>query len=286
MRSLFDLNQIADVDGGLGQAPPERNSAAPFVTTCYKAGSLLWIGCRVAAREPSIDREDDFLILTLDDMQQSAVCLESPTRVHFDYMRRMADVIDRMPAGPLRILHIGGAAMSLPRYIVATRPRSSQIVLEPDASVIDLVRKEAPMPPKCGVKIRNTDGLTGIAAVRNESQQVVILDAFSDGEVPDELTSGEFFAQLKRVMTADGVFLANIIDTAPFPATREFVASAAGLGAVAIGVERSTLKGKRDGNVVVAAGCLPDRPFGSPSPTAYRTYEGKAVAESFGGVRR
>lgn len=73
----------------------------------------------------------DLYILDLDDMQQSAVDLGDPTRLVFDYVRRIGDLLDVMPAGPLRVLHVGGAAMTLPRYVAATRPRSAQIVLEP-----------------------------------------------------------------------------------------------------------------------------------------------------------
>ena len=57
----------------------------------------------------------DVYVLELDDMQQSAVDLGDPTRLVFDYMRRVGNVIDRMPPGPVRVLHVGGAAMTLPR---------------------------------------------------------------------------------------------------------------------------------------------------------------------------
>ena len=89
---------------------------------------------------------DRIYILELDGMEQSAVDLDDPTNLVFDYVRRIGDLIDRMPPGPLRVLHVGGAAMSLPRYVAATRPRSAQIVLEPNEIVIAQVRVEAPLP--------------------------------------------------------------------------------------------------------------------------------------------
>lgn len=222
-------------------------------------------------------------VLELDGMQQSVVDLADPTRLAFDYMRRIGDLIDAMPAGRLRILHVGGAAMTLARYVVATRPGSRQIVLEPSVEVIDHVRAEVPLPPRSGVKVRPVDGQTGILEVRDASQDLVILDAFAGGVVPTELTGLAFVEQVGRVLAPGGVFVANLVDRAPFPAIRDFVAIARGLGEVAVGVEPATLKGKRPGNLVVACGAVPERPFGRPAPMEYRVHTGRAVSDSFGG---
>jgi len=226
---------------------------------------------------------DDLYVLSGDGMQQSAVDLGDPTRLVFDYVRRIGDVLDRLPAGPLRVLHVGGAAMTLPRYVAATRPRSAQIVLEPAVDMIERVRAEAPLPPRSGIKVRAVDGRTGITAVRDGSQDVVILDAFAGGMVPEELTSAAFAADVRRVLAPGGVFLANLVDRPPFPRVRAFVAAVRDLGAVAVGVEPATAKGRRPGNLIVAAGSVPTGPFGTPSPMEYRVYEGRAVSDSFGG---
>ncbi|UDY24935.1 spermidine synthase [Nocardioides sp. Kera G14] len=226
-------------------------------------------------------------VLMLDGMAQSAVDLEDPTRLHFDYMRRIGDVLDRLPAGPLRILHVGGAAMTLPRYVATTRPRSAQIVLEPDQAVIDQVRIEAPLPRRSGIRVRVVDGLSGIVAVRDDSQDVVILDAFRDGLVPDELITADFFTQATRVLADDGLLIANVTDSAPFRRARDAIAairvSLPTQRALTVGAEPATLKAKRPGNLVVLAGLVPDRPFGAPAPSSYRVFEGAAASDSFGG---
>ena len=57
---------------------------------------------------------------------QSLVDLDDPRHLAFDYVRRIADVVDdHAPAGAaLRVLHVGGAGLTLPRYVAATRPGS------------------------------------------------------------------------------------------------------------------------------------------------------------------
>ena len=68
---------------------------------------------------------------------QSYVDLDDPLRLEFDYLQRMADVVDcaaetwTAAAGRSR----GRAAMTLACYIAATRPQSAQLVLEPDAEL-------------------------------------------------------------------------------------------------------------------------------------------------------
>jgi hypothetical protein len=228
----------------------------------------------------------DVYVLELDDMQQSAVDLGDPTRLVFDYMRRVGDVIDRLPPGPVRVLHVGGAAMTLPRYIHATRPRSSQIVLEPSIEIIERVRREAPLPPRSGIKVRPVDGESGIGGVRDGFADMVILDAFDGGHTPAELTSAAFVEDVRRVLAPSGVFVANLVDRAPFTRVRDFVAAARELGDMVVGVEPATMKGRRPGNLIIACGTVPSTPFGSPSPMEYRTFTGGTVTDSFGGGTR
>ena len=75
---------------------------------------------------------------------QSYVDLDDPLRLEFDYQQQIAVVSTRGAAGRAAArLHIGGAAMTLPRYVAATRPRSAQLVLEPDTRA-DRVRPHTP----------------------------------------------------------------------------------------------------------------------------------------------
>lgn len=228
---------------------------------------------------------DRLYIVDLDGMEQSAVDLDDPTNLVFDYMRRIGDLIDGMsPARPaaLRVLHVGGAGMSLPRYVAATRPRSSQIVLEPNLELIVEVRALAPLPARSGIRVRGVDGASGILGVADASQNLVILDAFEHGEVPRELITVDFMEQVRRVLAERGVFVANVVDQRPFPHVRSLVGLARGLGAVVVGAEAATVKGRRRGNVLLACGSVPWPAFGTPSPTDYRVYTGHRVADTFG----
>lgn len=82
-------------------------------------------------------------------VEQSYVDVSDPRHLHFEYVRRMAAGADlAAPAGrPLDVLHLGGGALTLPRYLAATRPGSAQLVVERDRAVVELVTRELPAPP-------------------------------------------------------------------------------------------------------------------------------------------
>lgn len=82
---------------------------------------------------PDVDRERAWL-LTVDGAPQSYVDLDEPTHLEFEYVRRLGHVLDTVaePGRALDVLHLGGGALTLPRYVAATRPGSRQEVVEYD----------------------------------------------------------------------------------------------------------------------------------------------------------
>ena len=194
--------------------------------------------------------------LLLDGQEQSLVDLDDPTRLAFDYVRRLGDALDLcFPEGQrLRVTHVGGAAMTLPRYVAATRPTSAQIVIEPDERVVELTREELPLPARSGIKVRVTDGRAGIVALPDGRQDAVVVDAFADGRVPGDLVTAELLDHLARALAPEGVAMLNVIDRAPFTWSRRVVAGLRRhLDHVVVSAEPSTWKARRGGNLVILA---------------------------------
>lgn len=107
-------------------------------------------------------------MLLVDDVAQSYVDLDDPTHLEFEYVRRVASIIDAAakPGKPIRALHLGGGAMSIARYIVATRPGSKQLVIERDSALALLVHQTLPLPADSGVEIQIADARTAIESAR------------------------------------------------------------------------------------------------------------------------
>ena len=126
------------------------------------------------------DRPDGWTLL-IDGAPQSHVDLADPAHLEFGYMRQIGHLIDlAAPTGtPLRVLHLGGGGLTLARYVAATRPRSSQVAVEADAALVELVRRRLPLQAR--VRVRTGDARTVLEGVRAGSFDLVIADVFADG---------------------------------------------------------------------------------------------------------
>lgn len=191
---------------------------------------------------------------------QSYVDLDDPLRLEFDYMQRLVDVLDNVaePGQRLRVVHVGGAAMTLPRYLAATRPTSAQIVLEPDTELTAFVRRHLPLPTRSGIKVRGKDGRSGIAELPDGYADLVIIDAFIGARVPAELTTAEFLADARRTLGDHGFLIINLTDRGPLSYARRVLAGVRlTFPHVLLCTEPSTLKGRRFGNVIIIGGATP-----------------------------
>ncbi|MDQ6740564.1 MAG: SAM-dependent methyltransferase, partial [Actinomycetota bacterium] len=67
---------------------------------------------------------DGSFVLSIGGAEQSHVNLAHPEEIFYEYLRRIGHIVDlAAPAGePIRVLHLGAGALTLARYIQATRP--------------------------------------------------------------------------------------------------------------------------------------------------------------------
>jgi hypothetical protein len=198
--------------------------------------------------------------LLVDGAPQSHVDLADPTHLEFEYVRRMAAAIDLLaPAGePLRMLHLGGGALTLPRYVAATRPGSAQRVVEVDGPLVDLVRRLLPWDPRIRVRVRVSDAREAVTAARDAGYDVVVVDVFAGSRTPAHLTSVEFAREVARVLAPDGWLIANLADGASLRFARAQVATfRTVLPQACLIADAAVLRGRRFGNLVLLAGRTP-----------------------------
>ena len=198
----------------------------------------------------------------LDGQPQSHVDLADPGLVTFEYVQHfclaIASCSPAAPA-PLRVTHVGGAGLTLARWVQHTRPGSPQIVLEPDSALSAAVRERLPLPRGHRIRVRPVDGRTGVGDLGSASADVIVLDAYAAGRVPAELVTPAFLTDVARVLAPGGLLLANLADepglrwAARVLATMAAVDGVGGLGGLAILSTHDVLKGRRFGNVVAVA---------------------------------
>lgn len=201
------------------------------------------------------DRDGSW-VLMVDGTPQSHVDLDDPTHLEFEYVRRMGHVLDLAAPGgaTLDVVHLGGGALTLPRYVATTRPGSRQRVVEIDQPLTDLVREYLPLPRNARIRVRAGDAREALATLHPASADVVVTDVFAGARTPAHLTTVEFAREVARVLRPGGVYAANVADGPPLRFARSQVATLRQVFAhVCLLAEPGTMRGRRFGNLVAVA---------------------------------
>lgn len=208
-----------------------------------------------ATIEPDAFTEGSF-VLSIGGAEQSHVNLERPAEIFYEYLRRIGHLVDlAAPAGaPVRALHLGAGALTLARYIQATRPGSVQYAVELERELLDFVLRELPLP-------EGTDLTTVIGDARDAlgtldpglTFDVVILDIFSGPEAPAHIASSGFYLEAGARLRPDGLLIVNVGDEPGLTLVRSQVAALRdAMGDVAAFAEAGMFEGRYPGNIILA----------------------------------
>jgi spermidine synthase len=194
-------------------------------------------------------------VLSIGGAEQSHVNLADPHEVFYEYLRRIANVVDlAAPAGQaIHALHLGAGALTLARYIQATRPGSRQYAVELERELLDFVLRQLPLPE--GTELTTVigdarDSLAELpAGVRFE---VVILDIFSGPEAPAHIACTEFYEEAANRLAPEGVLIVNVGDEPGLRLVRSQVAAMRRVfHEVAATAEAGMFAGRHPGNIVL-----------------------------------
>ncbi|WP_346093844.1 fused MFS/spermidine synthase [Pseudonocardia benzenivorans] len=204
------------------------------------------------------DRPSSWTLL-VDGTAQSHVDLDDPTHLEFEYVRRLGHVVDALaPAGePLRVVHLGGGAWTLARYVAATRPRSPQTVVELDGALARLVGDRLPADDDLW-QLRVGDARTEAVALPPGGADLLVVDVFAGARIPAHLTSVEFAGLAAAALAPGGVLAVNLADGGPLAFARSQVTT---VGTVlahrALVVAGDVWHGRRFGNLLLLASADP-----------------------------
>jgi spermidine synthase len=237
-----------------------------------------------------LDR-DSGRVLLVDGVEQSYVDIADPAHLEFEYMQHFALAVDATlpPPQPLRCLHLGAGLATMARWVNATRPGSTHLLVDHSPEVLALADELEPV-----------DGATTLVAPVEEALRTLPARAFDlavwdlyDG--PRAVTSAldlDSLAALSRALAPRALALLNVSDSVPFDVVRPVVAGCRELvSEVALLAEPSTLRGRRSGNCVVAAAVGLELPVGelarlaAAAPVRARLVAGTELADFVGAAR-
>jgi spermidine synthase len=195
--------------------------------------------------------------LVVDGTPQSYVDLDDPRHLEFEYVRLLADVADALgqPGAPLAVVHLGGGACTLPRYLAATRPGSAQVIVERDAALVGLVRRVLPLPADADISVHIADARGALDEQPTGAFDLLVADVYDGASVPASLSTVTAAAAFARVLRPGGWYVSNLSDGGPLTYVRGQVATLrTAFPDVLVIAEPAVLRGRRFGNLVVLAG--------------------------------
>lgn len=213
-----------------------------------------------ATVELATDKADpNGVMLLIDGAESSHLDLADPSHLVFEYMQQMMAVLEETTTTErLRAVHLGGAGCSLARAVEAQWPNSRQIAVEWDVLLAGYVREWFDLPRSPLLRIRVADARDATEAITAGSKDVVVRDVFTDRQPPEHVRTVEFTRAASSALTADGIYLVNTADRPPLTLARREAATVAEVFEhLVVIAEPGVLKGRRYGNVVLAAAHRP-----------------------------
>jgi hypothetical protein len=212
------------------------------------------VGFGLAELRPDPGRANGWELL-VGGVAQSYVDAANPRYLKFEYVRRIASVLRLAgpPGVPLKVLHLGGGALTLARYAAAIRPGSAQKVVERDGQLLALVAQVLPPPPSVQVEVG--DARAVLEAEEPHAYDVIVADVFDGAAMPRSVAGTGFAATAARRLRPGGLLVMNLTDLPPLAYSRIQAATLRqAFGDVALIAATAMLRGRKAGNIVLVAG--------------------------------
>jgi hypothetical protein len=263
-----------------------------------------------------VDRRTASYELTVDGIPQSIVSKNDATILDYPYIRYIARALDAAaPAGsPVLAVHLGAGALTLARYVEATRAGSPQLVVEFEPALYRAVVTALPLAPGNGVRAIFGDARAvadlplptvaplpeaprlDAATIRTGtaadwvSADFTVVDLWDAAVIHRRVASREFYLRIAARSAANGVVAVNVLDGHPFEYSRRQAATLASVFdhvAVVLDADPNDADGPLD-NVLVFASNQPLAVVGHPelldSPQPY-VLHGEALRRWMNTVR-
>lgn len=164
--------------------------------------------------------------------RQTALDPERPRHLELPYTRTaMIGPALVPPDGRTLFVGLGGGAM--PTWVRAVLPEMRIDVVEIDPLVVEVARDWFGFRTDSLMRVHVGDGRAYIEAADSASWDLIVLDAFSGGDIPRALATQEFLEAVRARLTDDGVVVSNLHTPVP-----EYPSMVATYGAVFPNVQR------------------------------------------------
>lgn len=155
-----------------------------------------------------------FTVRLRGGQNQSCEYLGDSTELVFPYVKMMLSSL-LLQDRPERVLIVGLGAGTLPEVYHELFPEADIVVSEIDAAVLRVAREWFGFRENERVSVHIGDARVFVkrAGLRKQQFDLVILDAFNGEYIPEHLMTLEFLREVKALLPADGLVVANTFST-------------------------------------------------------------------------
>lgn len=209
---------------------------AVAILAVLAVGLVTWTGARGGLQVPC-DRETNYFCIRVVDMTRDMPFGEArgmvldhllhgishrqrPQFLPSPYTHLMAEVIDLHAGGvqgrPLRSFFAGGGAYTQPRALRARYPDARIVIAEIDPAVTEMARAQLYYDGAEDVII-HADARRVLNTQPESYFDVIVGDVFHDIAIPYHLVTAEYAELVRSRLTADGLYVLNVVDAHPDP---------------------------------------------------------------------
>lgn len=138
----------------------------------------------------------------------SGMPLDDNSDLLFDYIQRLFELVSTVR--PKRLLMIGGGTYTLPMTLIRSLPDITIDVVEIDPGLDDIAESFFGYEPTERLTIIHDDGRE-VLATSNNTYDMIIIDAFSDLEIPVTLGDTQTAKLAYERLTNTGIIAMNVI---------------------------------------------------------------------------
>lgn len=197
----------------------------------YFLSGLLCFGLSLGAQAQVIHTEKSLYRNIIVDEQDGLRCLkfslrlknsqnqscqdqERPNHLVFDYAQMVMGGLFVQPH-PKRILVLGLGGGSLPTAFRALFPESEIDNVEIDEAVVTVAERYFSFKVDERMRVHLRDGRLYVKKAQRQGERYdfIVLDAFNGEYIPEHMMTREFLHEVKALLTADGVVVANTFST-------------------------------------------------------------------------
>ncbi len=175
--------------------------------------------CYIAVHQ--ISKIPDIRKFMEDKLIHSLIRMDNVLNLSYFYTKIYAGITEGLAKDNLSIMVIGGGGYAYPQYIEKRRPGSHIDVVEIDPAVTEAAIQAFGLDRNTSINTTSIDARNYVDDLLNRQHNgeeiprynFIYEDAVSDYSVPFQLVTKEFNDKIAQILTDDGVYMVNVIDT-------------------------------------------------------------------------